>query len=47
MNIIALQHDDKTTTEIVPEMLLHENDILVVVGKKEHIRKFEAYMTGR
>ena len=47
LNIIALQHDDKTTTEIIPEMVLHENDILVVVGKKEHIRKFEAYMTGR
>ena len=47
LNIIALQHDDKTTTEITPDIVLNENDILVVVGKKEHIRKFEIYMTGR
>lgn len=44
LNIIALQHDDKTTTDITPELVLHENDILVVVGKKEHIKKFETFL---
>lgn len=48
LNIIALQHDDRTTTDITPELVFHENDILVVVGKKEHIRKFEAFLiSGR
>jgi trk system potassium uptake protein TrkA len=46
LNIIAVQHDDKTTTDISPETLLSENDILVVVGKKEHIRRFEGFLTG-
>lgn len=46
LNIIALQHEDKTTTDITPELILHENDILVVVGKKEHIRKFETFLTS-
>ncbi len=48
LNIIALQHDERTTTDITPELQLHENDILVVVGKKEHIRKFETFLiSGR
>jgi trk system potassium uptake protein TrkA len=48
LNIIALQHDEKTTTDITPELVLHENDVLVVVGKKEHIRKFETFLiSGR
>lgn len=46
LNIIALQHDEKTITEITPELMLRENDILVVVGKKEHINKFEKYLTS-
>jgi trk system potassium uptake protein len=46
LNIIALQHDNKTTTDITPDLVLNENDILVVVGKKEHIRKFETYLTS-
>lgn len=45
LNIIALQHEDKTTTDITPETVLSENDILVVVGKKEHIRRFEGILT--
>ena len=45
LNIIALQHQDKTTTDITPELTLYENDILVVVGKKENIRKLENFLT--
>ncbi len=47
LNIIALEHNNKTTTDITAELLLHENDIAVVVGKKDHIKKFEAFLTGR
>lgn len=48
LNIIAIQHDDKTTTDITPDLMLNENDIIVVVGKKEHIAKFEKYLsTGK
>jgi trk system potassium uptake protein TrkA len=47
LNIIALEHDNKTTTEITAELMLHENDRMVVVGKEEHIKKFEAFLIGR
>lgn len=46
LNIIALEQDRKTITDISPELILHENDIAVVVGKKEHIKKFEQYLTS-
>lgn len=46
LNIIALQHENKTTTDITPDLKLYENDILVVVGKKDHINRFETYIIG-
>lgn len=46
LNIIALEHEHKTTTDITPELMLNENDIIVVVGKKDHIKKFETYLTS-
>jgi trk system potassium uptake protein TrkA len=46
LNIIALEQNRKTVTEITPDLVLHENDIAVVVGDKEHIKKFEAYLTS-
>lgn len=46
LNIIALEHNKKTITDISPELVLHEDDIAVVVGKKEHIKKFENYLTS-
>ncbi len=47
LNIIALEHENKTTTDITADLLLHEDDIAVVVGKKDNIKKFEIYLTGR
>lgn len=44
LNIIALVHDNITVTNITPELKLNENDILVVVGKKEDIQRFENYL---
>lgn len=47
LNIIAIEHDDKTTTDITPNLELHTNDIMVIVGKKEDIERFEDYLTNR
>ena len=44
LNIIALEHEHKTTIDIIPDMVLNEDDIMVVVGKKEHIKRFETYL---
>ena len=41
LNIIALQHDGKTEIEVDPEYIFREDDILVIIGKGENIRKFE------
>ncbi len=46
LNIIALEQNRKTITEITPDLVLQENDIAVVVGNKEHIKKFESYLTS-
>lgn len=44
LNIIALQHDNTTITDITPEMVLYRDDIMVVVGKTENIRRFEKFL---
>jgi trk system potassium uptake protein TrkA len=44
LNIIALQHDDKSVTDITADLVMRENDIIVVVGNKDNIRKFENYI---
>lgn len=48
LNIIALEHEGRTTTDITPDLLLAENDVIVVVGSPDNIRKFESYLgSGR
>lgn len=44
LNIIAAEIGGETTTEITPDMTLHEGDIIVVVGKKENITRLEALL---
>lgn len=44
LNVIALQHGDKTITEITGNLMLNEDDIMVAVGKKESIRDFEKFL---
>ncbi len=44
VNIIAIEHNGETSTEILPDDILHEDDNLVVIGKKEHIKKLEVYL---
>lgn len=46
LNIIALEQNKKTITEITPELVLKEDDIVVVIGSKEGIKKFETYLTS-
>ena len=46
LNIIALEHLGKTVTDITPDLVLNENDVIVVVGKKDHIKKFETYLVS-
>ena len=45
LNIIALEHNGETNTDITPEIILSENDYIVVVGARENIKKLEAYLT--
>ena len=41
VNIIALDQNGKTTTEIDPNCILQENNLIVVVGKRENIKRLE------
>ena len=46
LNIIALEQNGKTTTEITPDNILKENDKMVVVGKRNNIKKLETFLAG-
>ena len=46
LNIIALEHNGETRTEIAPEDILSENDYIVVVGARENVRRLEIYLTN-
>ena len=41
LNIIARRRGDTISTDILPNMVLHADDSLTVIGKTESIRKFE------
>ncbi|MBH1940492.1 TrkA family potassium uptake protein [Mobilitalea sibirica] len=47
LNIIALEHKGETITEIGPDCVLYEDDILVVVGKRENINMLEIHLAGQ
>lgn len=47
LNIIALEQQGYTTTEITPDSVLHEEDNIVVIGQHMNIKKFEAYLMKR
>lgn len=42
LNIIAVKHGNDINTEIKPDDILHENDVIVVIGKTVNIKTFEA-----
>lgn len=41
LNIIAIEHHHRTDIEISPDYRFCEDDIVVVIGKKENIKRFE------
>ncbi len=45
LNIIAIEHEGSTTTDITPDYVLRENDRMVVVGKSENIKRFETFLS--
>ncbi|MBS5949392.1 MAG: TrkA family potassium uptake protein [Clostridium sp.] len=46
LNIIAVERDEETMIEVDPEYILRENDLIVVIGKKANIRRFEEYLNN-
>lgn len=46
LNIIALVHEHNTTTEITPELVLDENDVMVVVGREDDIQRFQEFLVS-
>jgi trk system potassium uptake protein len=45
LNIIALEHNGETTTEINPDCILWPEDNIVVVGQRGNIKKLEAFLS--
>jgi trk system potassium uptake protein TrkA len=45
LNIIALEHNGETTTEIKPDCVLQQEDNIVVIGQRNNIKKLEAYLS--
>lgn len=41
LNIIAIEHEGKTDTQIIPEYVFSKGDVLVVIGKSENVSRFE------
>lgn len=41
LNIIAIKHKDDIITDINPSYVFKEDDIIVVIGKKDHMHIFE------
>ncbi len=44
LNIIALEHNGVTTTEISPDCQLQQGDNIVVIGQIENIKKLETFL---
>jgi trk system potassium uptake protein len=44
LNIIALERNEETIIEVDPNYILRENDLIVLIGKKDNIRRFEEYL---
>lgn len=43
LNIIALERNEETIIEVDPNHILRENDLIVLIGKKDNIRKFKDF----
>lgn len=47
LNIVAMEHGNETTIDIQPSYRFRKEDIIVVIGKRENIKKFEAYLAEK
>jgi len=45
LNIIALEREGETTIEVRPDYQFQSSDILVVIGKRSHVKDFEDYLS--
>lgn len=41
LNIIAIEHENKTDIHIQPDYIFSENDVVILLGKSENIQAFE------
>lgn len=46
LNIVAMERGNETTIEISPSYCFRKDDIVVVIGKRENISRFEKYLAG-
>lgn len=44
LNIIAIEHQNFTTIQVCPDYVFEEEDVIVVIGKKDNISSFENYL---
>lgn len=45
LNVIAIVREGDTIVEITPDLVLSKHDLVVVVGKKDNITKFEKFLS--
>lgn len=46
LNIIAIEREGDTITDITPDYVLREDDKVVVVGNRDDLKKFELFLRG-
>lgn len=46
LNIVAMEREANTTIDIQPALRFRKEDVIVVIGKRESIKKFELYLSG-
>lgn len=45
LNIVAMERERDTTIDIQPTYRFRKEDVIVVIGKRDHINKFERYLS--
>lgn len=46
LNMIAIKKNGTTTADIGPETVLHQGDVVAVIGKIDNVEKFEMWLRG-
>ena len=45
LNIVAMEREHDTTIDIQPTYRFRKEDVIVVIGKRDNINRFEAYLS--